>query len=89
LRGLIKNLPYGKIEGVALRGQITLKELAWSEKQVSSILRSAIEQKVQLKFAGKIKSVTADKKVKITKETNQYYLVLPEKQDVSINILLK
>lgn len=84
-----KNLPSGKIEGVALRGQIILKELAWSEKGVSAVLSSAIEQIVQLKFAGKIKSIIADKKVKIIKEANRYYLLLPEKQDVSINILQK
>ena len=84
-----KNLPSGKIEGVALRGQITVKELAWSEKQVSAILRSAIAQKVQLKFTGEIKSITADKKGITINEANKYYLLLPEKQDVSINIVLK
>ena len=84
-----KSLPSGKIEGVALRGQITVKELAWREKQVTAILRSAIAQKVQLKFAGEIKSITADKKGIIIKESNQYYLLLTEKQDVSINIMQK
>jgi hypothetical protein len=89
LPALPKNLPSGKIEGVALRGQITVKELAWSEKQVSAILRSAIAQKVQLKFTGEIKSITADKKGITINEANKYYLLLPEKQDVSINIVLK
>ncbi|MEI6141498.1 MAG: glycoside hydrolase family 95-like protein, partial [Mariniphaga sp.] len=84
-----KNRPSGKIEGVALRGQIILKELVWNEKQVSAVLRSAIAQKVQLKFTGEIKSITGDKKVRIINEANQYYLLLPEKQDVSINILQK
>ena len=84
-----KNMPTGKIEGVALRGQIIIKELAWNEKEVSAVLRSAITQKVQLKFAGEIQAITGDKKVKVVKEANQNFLILPEKQDVSINILLE
>jgi hypothetical protein len=63
-----RNLPSGKIEGVALRSQIILKELTWSEKSVFVVLRSAIAQKVQLKFAGEIKASIGDKKVKIQKK---------------------
>ncbi len=47
-----KNMPQGKIQGVALRGQVVLKELIWNGRQITAVLNSAIDQKVKIKNIG-------------------------------------
>jgi alpha-L-fucosidase 2 len=83
------DMPPGKIEGVALRGQIVLKELSWNGKNITAILCSAVPQKIQLKTTGKIKSITGDKNIQITKENDEYYLLLSENQDASLKIAME
>jgi len=84
-----ENMPSGKIEGVKLRGQIELKELVWKDNHISCVLESDISQKVQLRLQNKIGKITCNKRGGIIKDNSQYSLVLPEKQDVRINIVLK
>ena len=84
-----ENLPSGKIEGAALRGQIVLKELSWKGKNISAVFHSAIPQKVKLMTTGKIKSISGAGKTEITRENDQYYLSLPEKEEVSVQIVVE
>lgn len=83
------DMPSGKIEGIALRGQIIVKEFSWNRKNISLILRSAISQKIQLKIPGEILSISGSKRLNITSNKNQYYLSLPKKEYVSIQLVLK
>ena len=84
-----ENLPSGKIEGVKLRGQIELKELEWKKNQITAILKSEIEQQVQLRMHREIESVTADIKEFVVRKDGGYYLDLPEKREVRITVILK
>jgi len=84
-----ENLPSGKIEGVKLRGQIELKELEWKKNQITAILKSEIEQQIQLRMHREIESVTADIKEFVVRKDAGYYLDLPEKREVRITVLLK
>lgn len=84
-----ENLPSGKIEGLALRGQIILKELSWKGKNISALFNSAVNQKVQLEACREIQSMTGDGNCKITKENNQYCLSLPANQTIAVKIVLK
>ena len=84
-----QNMPSGKIEGVALRGQIIVKELSWNRNKIEAVLFSGIKQKVQLRTLSEINTISGDKNVKITNENGKYYVDLPEKQDVSLNISQK
>jgi hypothetical protein len=84
-----ENLPSGKIEGVKLRGQIELKELEWKKNQITAILKSEIEQQVQLRMHREIESVTADIKEFVVRKDGGYYLDLPEKREVRITVSMK
>jgi hypothetical protein len=84
-----KTMPAGKIEGVALRGQIIIKQLSWNGKKIDAIIFSGIQQKVQLKTPSEIISISGEGKEQIQIENGKYYLLLPGKQDVSIQIVLK
>lgn len=84
-----KTMPAGKIEGAALRGQIIIKKLSWNENEIAAVLFSGIQQKVQLRTPGEINSISGDGKVIINIENRKHYLTLPEKQEVSIQIVLK
>jgi len=77
------SMPTGKIEGVALRGQIILKELIWNGKNVTAILNSKITQKVKISVAGEIRSING-------KSTSKDCTVkLIENQDLKMDIVLK
>ncbi len=84
-----ETMPAGKIEGVALRGQIIIKQLSWNGKKIHAIIFSGIQQKVQLKTPSEIKSISGEGKEQIQIENGKHYLLLPVKQDVSIQIVLK
>jgi hypothetical protein len=84
-----KSMPAGKIEGAALRGQIILKKLSWNGKKIEAVLFSGIQQNVELRTAGEIDTISGNGKIKINLENGKYYLILPEKQEVSIQIALK
>jgi len=81
-----KSMPSGKVEGIALRGQILLKELSWKDNQITATLNSEIYQKITLKMDGRIKSIELvnDKNIK---EKSQ--ISLPKNTDVKIKIELK
>jgi hypothetical protein len=83
------SMPAGKIEGAALRGQIILKKLSWNGKKIEAVLFSGIQQNVQLRTTGRIDTISGNRKVKINLENGKYFLILPEKQEVSIKIELK
>jgi alpha-L-fucosidase 2 len=84
-----KTMPAGNIEGAALRGQIILKKLSWNGKKIEAVLFSGIQQNVQLRTTGRIDTISGNRKVKINLENGKYFLILPEKQEVSIKIELK
>jgi hypothetical protein len=84
-----ETMPAGKIEGAALRGQIIIRKLSWNGKKIEAVLFSGIQQKVQLKTPSEIKSISGEGKEQIQIENGKHYLLLPEKQDVSIQIVLK
>jgi hypothetical protein len=83
------SMPTGKIEGVALRGGIIAKELSWNGKDISMKLVSSSAQKVLIRTQSAIDIIKGDKMVKISGEDGKYYLLLPEKQVVSVDLVLK
>jgi len=83
------SMPPGKIEGVALRGGIIAEELSWKGKDISLKLVSSSEQKVQIRSQSAIDMIQGNKKVKISEEDGKYYIALPEKKLVSVDIVLK
>jgi hypothetical protein len=77
------SMPTGKVEGVALRGQIILKELAWNGKNRTAILNSKIAQEVKISVPGEIRSING-------KSTSKDCIVkLVENQDLKLNIVLR
>lgn len=84
-----ESMPAGKIEGASLRGQMTVKELSWNGKNISVILQSAIQQKVEIRTPGEFKNVTGERGLKITNVKGKYFISLPAKQDVALQIVLK
>ncbi|MEI8288688.1 MAG: glycoside hydrolase N-terminal domain-containing protein [Verrucomicrobiota bacterium] len=54
--------PDGTIEGVRVRGQIEVRQLAWDAAKVKAVLRSEISQTIEVRFAGH-----ANKMVKLPK----------------------
>ena len=97
--GLVSLLPalppswdHGKIECVLLRGQIKIKSLSWEGKQINVVLESAIPQKVKLKLPGEVQTISGTQGMKIEKRKSnpvQYFLDLPEKKEVLVQLTLK
>lgn len=83
------SMPSGKVEGVALRGQILLKELSWKDNQITAVLNSEIEQKIALKMEDRIKSVELEQHSNAIKVTDSNNILLPKNTDVKIKIELK
>jgi len=77
------SMPTGKVEGVALRGQITLKELIWNGKNITAILNSKISQKVKISVPGEIRSINGKSNSK------DCIVKLIENQDLKLDIVLK
>lgn len=77
------SMPTGKVEGVALRGQIILKELNWSGKHITAILNSKTTQKVKISVPGEIRSING----KSPSKDNM--IKLTENQDLKLDIVLK
>lgn len=63
---LLPGLPYdwksGSLEGMALRGQIVMNRLAWSDNKVEVTLTSAINQKTNVEFPGEISHYNCSEK---------------------------
>ena len=97
--GLVSLLPalpptwdHGKIEGVLLRGRIKIISLSWEGKQINAILESTIPQIIRLKVPGEIQTITGNQGLKIEKRKlnpAQYFLDLPEKKEVLVQVTLK
>ena len=81
-------LPSGKIEGVALRGHVTLKKLEWNRKNLSVVLNSQVSQTLQLKTPGEIKEVKCDKNA-ISYKNKKYCLELIKNKDLAFEIVLE
>lgn len=52
LPALPKQWPTGRIEGIRCRGQIELCSLAWNQDRINVALRSAVDQRVELRAFG-------------------------------------
>lgn len=77
------SMPTGKVEGVSLRGQIIMKELAWNGKNITAILNSKTTQEVKISVPGEIRSING-------KSTSKDCIVkLVENQDLKLNIVLR
>jgi hypothetical protein len=65
--GLVKLLPAlpkewktGSIEGMALRGQITIDRLSWTEKGLEVTLTSGKDQDVMIELPGEVSSMETE-----------------------------
>ena len=82
------DMPPGKIEGVALRGQITLKELSWKGKEINAVLRSGVKTSVTISAPGEIVKTEASSKA-TTNGSDGILIALPANRDVMVKIELK
>lgn len=76
----------GKIEGVLLRGGVTLRELSWEDKKLRIVLNTDRKQQVNLQFPFEVKSITGFKTTK--KESKQYQIQLPANKNITLDIVL-
>ncbi len=84
-----ENLPFGKLEGAALRGRITLNELAWKGNHISAVLFSPVSQKIELRSQREILSLECSNKSAVKYNDGKYSIVLPENQSITLNLTLK
>jgi alpha-L-fucosidase 2 len=82
------DMPSGKIQGVALRGQIILKELSWNGKEIRALLRSKAGQDVRITANGEIAKINASANI-LTNSFGSRFLELPANRDVWVYIELK
>ncbi|MFT3738528.1 MAG: glycoside hydrolase N-terminal domain-containing protein [Breznakibacter sp.] len=97
--GLVKLLPAlpekwetGSVEGMALRGQLTLSRMAWNPQKIEVAIVSAINQKVALQLPSPVASFTASNAnaaKAAVKGGNMVWLSLTANQPLTLNILLK
>ncbi len=83
-----ESLPPGKIEGVALRGQVIMEELQWHKKTISVTLVSRISQHIVLKLPGEIRSVSGTGRP-VKMKADQLDISLPANMKSGISVLLK
>ena len=57
LPALPEQWPAGRIVGARCRGQIEIRELSWSPKEVRATLRSTIDQSIEVRVRGKTRKV--------------------------------
>jgi alpha-L-fucosidase 2 len=82
------SLPAGKIKGVALRGQVTMKELSWNGKTITVSLISPIAQQIELKAPGEIESFSGINQA-VKKTAEKLELSLPAGRETKIVLKLR
>ncbi len=79
----------GSISGIKARKQLTIEKLSWKKNEITLMLCSATEQKLELKLPNNSKGVFIDKKqLKIDSYKNTVSLKLKQQAVISLNIKL-
>ncbi len=84
-----KTMPDGKLEGTALRSQVTLKEMSWNEDKITAVLSSPVAQRIRIKPPSEFRSLTGDRKTRVSFENGNYFIFLNQNQPAFLQIALK
>jgi len=77
-----EKMPAGKIEGLCLRNQITMKELSWNKKQISVVFHSPKNQTIKITTPSNISTVNG------RKIAGELIVKLSKNKEVKLEIVL-
>jgi hypothetical protein len=97
--GLVKILPAiptewkkGSIEGVLCRGQVEIQKLSWDNKSVNVIMKSSVDQEINLELPSGVKTINAKNgtaQIKESGKDNSKLVKLPANKSIELEILMR
>ncbi len=92
LPALPREWPSGTVEGILCRGQIEIKRMTWSAKEIEVTLTSGKPQQVLVETPGDIAAVAAQRgnvSVRKTDQLRSFEAILPDGEPVALKIDLQ
>jgi len=92
LPALPREWPSGTVEGILCRGQIEIKRMVWSAKEIEVTLTSGKPQQVLVETPGDIAAVAAqlgNVSVRRTDQPRRFEAVLPDGEPVTLKVGLQ